>query len=134
MLLFNWKKIYETAKGNPTAIVLIVKMLTFKEIPRNKYDKIYSYVNVDFSGDSFMLHPDVLLLNAYKYDNYEVSQYFALASIRSYADYLASGEVTLDSFELSIDENLYKDNRLLSIDDDGKIHFLYEEVKQETIH
>jgi len=133
MLLYNWNKIFKTAEGSPFAVFLIFKMMTTASIPRNKYDRIYKYANISFSGESFLVHPDVLLFNAYKYEYSEIAQYLALASMRPYADYLATGKTTLDSLLCEVVPELFDENRLLFIED-GDIHFLYEEVTKEKIH
>ena len=59
MLFYDWKKIYETCKGNTAEIVRVLKMLVEKQMPVNHYDKIYKYYHIDFRGSSFLLHPDV---------------------------------------------------------------------------
>jgi len=131
MFLFNWNKIYNEANGSVTEVRRIFKMLVERQIPNNRYDKIYKYADKDFTGESFLLHPDVLLFNAYKYDSREICQYLALASIRSLADYLAYGTTTVDLLEVPVSHELYYDNRLLHAED-GKLHFLYEEVNDKT--
>lgn len=124
---------FETAEGSPFAVFLIFRMMVTSSIPSNKYDRIYKYTNVNFSGESFLAHPDVLLYNAYKYEYIEIAQYLAVASLRPYGDYLATGKTTLDSILCTVAPELYTENRLLSIED-NQIHFLYEEVPTENIH
>lgn len=131
MLLYNWKKIFLATDGSPYDIVLIFKMMTKGLIPQNKYDRIYKYYIQDFSGTSYLVHPDVLLYNLYKYEYREVAQYLALASLRSYADYLSTNDSTLPLHHAPMDRELFDNNRLLSIDDDT-IHFIYEEVTETT--
>ena len=133
MLFYDWKKMFEAAEGSPLALFVIFKMLVTNAIPRNKFDDIYKYAGKHFNGESFLIHPDVLLHNAYKHDYRDIAQYLALASIRPYADYLITGEPTLDLLQCEVDQELFEDNSLLTVKD-GKIHFLYEEVKQENIH
>lgn len=133
MLFYDWKKMFEAAEGSPLALFVIFKMLVTNAIPRNKFDDIYKYAGKHFNGESFLIHPDVLLHNAYKHDYRDIAQYIALASIRPYADYLVTGEPTLDLLQCEVDQELFEDNSLLTIKD-GKVHFLYEEVKQENIH
>jgi hypothetical protein len=133
MLFYDWKKMFEAAEGSPLAVFIIFKMLVTNGIPRNKFDDIYKYAGKHFNGESFLIHPDVLLHNAYKHDYRDIAQYLALASIRPYADYLVTGEPTLDLLQCEVDQELFEDNSLLTIKD-GKVHFLYEEVKQENIH
>jgi len=133
MLLYNWNKIFNTAEGSPTVVFIIFKMLVTKAIPENKYDRVYKFSSIDFNGKSFLVHPDVLLYNAYKHSYREIAQYIALASMRPYVDYVTTGELTLDMLLCEVAPELFEDNSLLHVED-GKIHFLYEEVNQETIH
>ena len=66
MFLFDWQKVYDTAEGNISRCAMIMEMLITKRVPKNKYDPIYKYSEMDFLGRSFLLHPDVLLYNSYK--------------------------------------------------------------------
>jgi hypothetical protein len=133
MLLFDWKKVYDTAEGNIATCNLIMEMLVNQQIPKNKYDRIYKYSNKKFTGSSFLLHGDLLLYHSYKYTSKELCIYYALASLRSYADYIASYKTTLDSLHCPVPLEQLNDNRLLIIDD-KEITFIYEEVTLETIH
>jgi len=133
MLLFDWKKVYDTAEGNIARCNLIMEMLVNEQIPQNKYDRIYKYSNKNFTGSSFLLHGDLLLYHSYKYTSKELCIYYALASLRSYADYIASYKTTLDSLHCPVPLEQINDNRLLIVDDQ-EITFIYEEVTLETIH
>tara|TARA_B100001029_G_scaffold149889_1_gene131716 strand:- start:568 stop:969 length:402 start_codon:yes stop_codon:yes gene_type:complete len=131
MLFYDWKKIYETCRGNTSEVLRVLKMLVEKELPVNQYDKIYKYSHIDFRGDSFLLHPDVLLYNAYQYSYKDICIYVAMASARSYAEYAAHGKLSLDLLHLTIDPFIFLDNpRLLYVDSD-QLHFLYEEAPME---
>ena len=131
MLFYNWKKIFETCKGNASEMVRVLKMLVEKQIPLNQYDRIYKYSSIDFRGECFLLHPDVLLYNAYQYGYKDVCIYVAMASLRSYAEYKANGKTTLDVLHLPVDPFIFLNNHsLLRIQHDG-IHFLYEEAPTE---
>ena len=138
MFLFDWQKICTHAEGKVVNTVRIFRMLVEKQVPKNKWDKIYKYSQIDFSGVSFMLHPDILLHHSYKYTYREIAQYIALCSLRSHAEYEATKQVTLDAIlapGVGADPFLVLEtNRLLSLDEDGQIHFLYEEVRPEEIH
>jgi len=95
------------------------------------YDKIYKYYHIDFRGSSFLLHPDVLLYNAYQYSYKDICIYVAMASARSYAEYAAHGKLSLDRIHLTIDPFMFLDNpSLLRMDDEG-VHFRYEEAPTE---
>ncbi len=133
MFLFDWQKVYDSAEGKVSHCNMIMEMLIKKSIPNNKYDRIYRYSQMDFTGSSFLLHPDVLLFHSYKYSTRDISVYYALASLRSLPEYIVSQKLTLDLYHLPVPLEDITDNRLLRIDDDC-IHFLYEEVTPETLH
>ena len=133
MLLFDWKKVYDTAEGNIATCNLIMEMLINQQIPKNKYDRIYKYSNKKFTGSSFLLHGDLLLYHSYKYTSKELCIYYALASLRNYADYIASYKTTLDALHCPVPLEQLNDNRLLIVDEQ-EITFIYEEVTLETIH
>ena len=133
MLLFDWKKVFDTAQGNIATCNIIMEMLVKSQIPRNKYDPIYKYSYKDFTGDSFLLHGEMLLYNSYKYTQKELCIYYALASLRSTAEYFATQKTTLDSLHCPVHLDEINDNRLLIVLPD-EITFIYEEVQLETIH
>ena len=133
MLFYDWKKMFEASEGSPLALFIIFKMLVTGAVPRNKYDNIYKYAGKHFNGESFLVHPDLLLHYAYKYEYREIAQYLALASMRRYDDYAATGKTTLYLLECEVDQELFEENSLLQRLN-GKVHFLYEEATQETIH
>ncbi|MEK9894832.1 MAG: hypothetical protein VW518_00215 [Burkholderiaceae bacterium] len=113
-----------------------MRMLTYNPIPKNKADPIYFYKGLDFTGESYLVNPELLFENAYKYTLREVGTYISLAATRNLANFLATGETTIDTLLLPEDEIIFEEihnNRLLSIDSEGKLHFLYEEVPQEKI-
>jgi hypothetical protein len=113
MLLYNWNKVFMESKGDVFEIFRIIKMIAEDELPDNKYDKIYKYSDVNFKGESFLLHPDVLIFNRYKHSYREIAQYLGLASLRSLAEYTTTGKITLDLFLVDIDLELILQNSLL---------------------
>ena len=133
MLLFDWGKVYTKARGNIRDCILIMQMITVRQVPKSKKDPIYKYARIDFRGDSFLVHPDILLFNAYKYDQRDVAIYYSLASIRSIAEYFNTKKVTLNLEHCPVELDLLTENRLLRIQEDG-IHFKYEEVNPMEIH
>jgi len=133
MLLYDWNKIFEISEGNTYVIFIIFRMLTCKLVPENKYDPIYEFSKKNFHGESFMVHPDILLFNAYKYEYREIAQYLALCSLRPIADYQATGKIDLDTWRVDLDHELITDNRLLRFEED-RIHFIHEEVPKEKLH
>jgi len=128
ILFYNWSKIFRVADKNSREICRILKMLSRKEIPKNNLDPIYKYYNLDLFGDSFLIHDDVLVFNAYKHTQRDVAIYFALASCRSYADYVVNGTLSLELQKSPVDPRLYLDDRRLLRVKDNLIHFLYEDT------
>ena len=133
MLLFDWKKVYDTAAGSIYNCNMIMEMLIRGSVPKNKYDPIYKFSSKNFRGNSFLVHPEFLLYNSHKYEQKEICMYYALASLRSLGDYYATQKTTLDSLHCPVDLDEIKDNRLLIVLED-EITFIYEEVNLETIH
>lgn len=126
MFLFSWKKIYKNSGGSVDAIYLIFKMLVRGEVPKNKYDPIYKYYNKDYTGQSFIKDPEDLLENAFKYKKKEVVEYLALASYRSYTDYIMYGTITLDVINSPLPLHKLKKNRLLYLNPSNQIEFRFE--------
>ena len=133
MMLYDWRKIYKKSGGNVLEIFYILEMLVNKSIPTHRGDKLYKYSKVDFSGQSFILHPDVLLYNSYKHSYKDIAAYLATASFRSLAEYVATQTTTLELLHIPFADFLVeniKTNSLLRVEDD-LVHFLYEEVPKE---
>lgn len=135
MFLFDWRKIHKAAQGNSVEIVRIVRMLVLRQIPTNAVDPIYKYSQKNFLGDSFMLHPDVLMYHSHKYKYRELAQYIALCALRSTAYFRLSKDTTLDAVLLPAGDmaTIINNNRLLYMDGTN-LHFKYEEVNQQEIH
>ena len=135
MFFYDWPKIYDASQGSVIEIVRIFRMIVEKQIPKNKYDPIYRYSQKNFSGISFMVHPDVLLYHSFKYKYREIAQYISLCALRSSADFISTQDPSLDVILLpGLDpEKIIENNRLLIIDED-KVYFRYEEVNPKEIH
>ena len=134
MMLYSWKKIFDAGKADPAVCTRIFRMLATKNIPRNKRDILYRFKDINFSGDSFLCNEDVLWANSFKHPNREICYYLALASLRSLGEYLATGKTTLDLIQAPVDPRDYvKDESLIYVRND-KIHFMYEENKNNTLH
>lgn len=102
-------------------------MLTNREVPKSKYDEIYSYSNINFRGSSFLLHPEALIYHRYKYSYRDIAIYIALASYRPYANYVVNKTLSLDLAVSPVDPRLYLDNKDLIPVENGVLHFIYEE-------
>ena len=135
MFFYDWAKIYDASQGNVVEIVRIFRMIVEKQIPKNKYDPIYRYSQKDFSGMSFMLHPDILLYHSFKYKYREVAQYISLCALRSATDFISTQDPSLDMVLMPglSPETVIENNRLLKIGED-KVFFIYEEVNPKEIH
>jgi len=135
MFFYDWPKIYDASQGSVVEIVRIFRMIVEKQIPKNKYDSIYRYSQKNFSGISFMLHPDVLLYHSFKYKYREIAQYISLCALRSSADFISTQDPSLDMVLLPglSPEKIIENNRLLMLDE-NKVYFRYEEVNPKEIH
>jgi len=135
MFFYDWPKIYNASQGSVIEIVRIFRMIVEKQIPKNKYDSIYRYSQKNFSGISFMLHPDVLLYHSFKYKYREIAQYISLCALRSSADFISTQDPSLDVILLPglNPEKIIENNRLLMLDE-NKVYIRYEEVNPKEIH
>lgn len=130
MLFFDWKKIHRQSGNSSKRIVSILDVIVRKNdnrtIARNKYDPMWRYGSMDFSGTSYLIHPHPLLQYRYKWKDKEIADYIGLASFRNFAEYKVTGESTLDLVLCPLGQDAINKNRLLRIEKD-KIHFLYED-------
>jgi hypothetical protein len=135
MILYNWQKIFLATQGDLVDIVRVLRMITEGRVPENKYDKLFFYSQVDFKGDSFLVHPERLLYNSYLHSYKEIGVYVAVAALRPLADYHAYGKISLDMLHLPDDiQKHIENNSLLSVEN-GEVHFLYEgSPSKEEIH
>jgi len=130
ILYYDWKKILRHAGHSSKRILLIFETMLSKSMPRNRFDPSYRYYDKDFTGRSFLLHPEDLLSKRNKYKDKEIADYIGLASFRNLGEYKATGKLTLDLAHSPIGQDAINNNRLLRIDR-GEIHFLYEDYTQE---
>jgi hypothetical protein len=130
MLLYDWKKILRQSGGSSKRILTILKAITQQELPRHVYDPVYKYYYTDFSGNSFLIHPEQLLIHRYEWRDKELADYIGLASFRNTGEYKATGKRTLDLAHSPMGKDAINNNRLLRIDRD-EIHFLYEDYTKE---
>ena len=131
MILFNRKKIVQDSGGGSDDIFAILHLLTFKSIPKNTKDILYKYYQKDFSGDSFLIHPEMIFTERRSYSTLMWLHYIHLASFRNLSNYLETKDATLDLLNSPVEEDTIKANSLLSIED-GRIHFLFEKPQGET--
>lgn len=131
MLLYNWQKIFEAGNGSAVECYRIFEMIALNKLPRNTYDPIYKYHGRNFFGQSFLKHPDVLIYNSYRHTRKDLCIYLAIASQRSFAEYKASGTLTLELIHSRLDPRDYLSDKTLIPVKDGILIFPYEENDQE---
>ena len=101
-------------------------MLVEKRIPKNKYEKEYFYSQLNFDGTNFLVHPERLLYDGYKFTLREMAVYTGIAALRSLPDFYATNKITLDLLHIPEEVLIHVyENRLLEIKD-NEIHLLYE--------
>ena len=74
MLFFDWTKVYDSANGSISHCNMIMEMIIKKSLPKNRFDPLYKYSNINFIGRNFLIHPDMLLFNAYKYGQRDLAE------------------------------------------------------------
>lgn len=127
MIFYNWKRIYAYTKSS-NEIIKIIKYLTYKPSIYNRNSIFYNISQINWIGQSFLLNPRDLLLNANHYSSYEIANYIGLASLRNYMEYKLLGTLSLDLIYYSGNEAILN-SRLLLVKDD-RIYFRYESPKQ----
>ena len=128
MIKYNWEKILQTTKGDPGQIMVIIHMLTYNvRLPKNYNDPVYKYCGQSFEGYSFLVNPKKLLAERLNYSNRECAEYVAIASYRNYMHYRTSGETTLELINLPFLEEVFNNNRLLTLKQ-GFLCFKFEDA------
>lgn len=107
-------------------------MLASGHMPYSVYDSLYKFYIKDYTGESFLAHPEVLIYNEFRHTRKDLTYYLALASLRSYAEYKANGIVTLDLIKAPVHPHSYLENIELMPVKDGLIHFIYEEMPEKA--
>ena len=126
MIKYNMNKILTATEGDPTAIMTIIHIMTYKIIPSSHRDKTFKYYGKSFYGNSFLLNPRQLLVERKNYSNLEAAIYVQVASHRNYFEYKRTGDTTLPLIHLPMLEDIINNNRLLQMKD-GVIHFKFED-------
>lgn len=126
MIFFDKNKLLRHSKGRADKVLDILRYITCRPIPeKGKLIRLLKYRSINWSGESFLLYPERLLDNAWKYSNRELLQYIFVAARRNYADYKLEGKKTVETYK--INTKAIENNRLLSITGD-EIHLKYEET------
>lgn len=128
MLLYNWKRMYRCSKGNPTLCVKMFRFIHAKDYPKNKFDPFVKFVDVDFSGESFIRNPKDLYNESFRSKHRDIAIYLALASIRNLGHYLTTGDTTISVDDSPVGNPQDKMiNETLIYEENGRLHFLYED-------
>lgn len=129
MILFNWKQVLIHSSRKVQKIIEIIDYITFKPIPFDKETNIYTYSQIDWRGDSFLLRPEPLLRLRYGTRDYDldIAHYIGLASLRNYSEFKTTNKLSLDLLACLGKEDIINKNSLLYIKDDV-VHFKYEEA------
>ena len=132
MFFYNWQKIFEAGHGSAVECYRIFEMVACNKLPRNKYDPIYKYHSTNFSGYSFLKRPDTLIFDSYRQTRKDLCIYLSIASQRSYAEYKASGTLTLELIHSRVDPRDYLVNKDLIPVKNGILYFPYEEITRSN--
>lgn len=121
MILFDWAKVKRHAKSKKD-IILIISSITWPyDLPTKKQRSLNKFYDMQFDGDSFLLHPE-LLLQERALSNFKIVEYITLAARRSYAEYLYGRKRTLDC---RLAPFIPTDNELLTVKN-SQIYFAFE--------
>lgn len=123
---YSFRKMQQVAGLSAKRLITAFIAHTRPKLPKNYWDPLYPYYQKDFTGESFMLNPDELIDNAFRWTRREIAEYIGLASYRNYSHYKTTGDKTLDLFHSPVDQDTINKNRLLRIKN-GRIYFYYEE-------
>jgi|TARA_B100001094_G_scaffold322191_2_gene371120 hypothetical protein len=131
MIRYNWKKIAKDSNNKVSDILLIVWYITYEYPPTSKRDRLFKFYGKDYSGDSFLLNPEFIYKHRKSASDSEWAEYIAVASYRSYNEYLTTNKLTIELAQLpKAVQNIIKMNRLLKVEDD-KVYFQYEKSQKE---
>jgi hypothetical protein len=128
MIRYNWQKIFTASFADPDTCLRIMKMLTYNHVPQDYKDPLFKFYIRDFTGESFMVNPELLFFNQHKWSQRDLAIYCAMASIRPYADYVLHRQIHLPLEKCPFDVHEFCDNpKILPVEDDY-ILFQYEEI------
>lgn len=131
MIKYSFDKILKATKGDSNKIIAVLELLVYQRIPFSTKDKTYNYYGKDFSGHSFLLYPEKLLIEARNYSMKEAAEYLAVASYRNYYYYEKTRDTTLQTLHLPVSLDIINNNRLLRIKDEV-VHFKFEDNAKEN--
>lgn len=96
MILFNWRKVKLLADDSISNVLLIMHTIVWPyELPTTRQRKVNPYYGIDFSGHSFLINPEPILLQR-NIPAVKRVEYISLASRRCYADFRITRDKTLD--------------------------------------
>jgi len=125
LIRYDWQKIRLYAKGNANLVIRVIAYQTFNLTPKSKFDPMYGLSYTDWSGQSFLVHPERLLANRHVHTPRHIAQYVGIASYRSYNHYKITKQADLSVLGCPVSTEKFANNPLLEIVGDS-IQFLYE--------
>jgi len=124
VVLYSWSKILAEA-DRLSDIILIMRSLAWPvPLYTEKQKRIRQLASKDYSGYCFLIDPVRIL--AAEVSNLDKVNYIKLASKRNYANYLLTGDTTLDC---RLVKELPVESQLLTTKN-NRISFAYEQGKQ----
>ena len=125
LIRYDWQKVRRYAQGNAKRVIKVIAYQTFPHVPESRFDPMYQVAYTNWSGNSFLAHPEKLLVHRKIYSPRHIAQYVGIASYRSYTQYKLTNKVELSLLECPVPAEKFANNPLLEIVDDN-IQFLYE--------
>lgn len=121
MIFFNWGTMERVTKRDPDKIIQVLShIMTFKKIPVSYTKNLWLFTN-SWKGDSFLIHPEILLHNINERNKQYLSEYVELASYRGYIEYKLMRKYWLDYLPIYGEIN----NPLVTLHN-NKIYFNFE--------
>lgn len=121
MIFFNWGTMERVTKRDPDKIIQVLShIMTFKKIPVSYTKNLWLFTN-SWKGDSFLIHPEILLHNINTKNQQYLPEYVELASYRSFIEYKLMRKVWLDYLPIFGEIN----NPLVTLHN-NKIYFNFE--------
>lgn len=124
MIQFDWQRVKRLANGSNIELIKVMSAITWPEAaPTRQQKRLNPYYWKDYEGISFLVEPEKLLIKKYELPVKDIVEYIALASKRSLAEYLLTGDTTLD---IRLAPFIPETNQLLTISNNA-VHFKYEQ-------
>lgn len=123
MIFYDWNKISRVTKKDPKKLKLLIGhiMTGKRRLISPLHPNLWLFTNT-WKGDSFLIHPEILLHNLNSKNLKYLPQYLELASYRSFIDYKLMKKTYLDYLPMYGTEI----NNPFLVFNDNKIYFKFE--------